>query len=181
MNVKQLGVEIRNLIASDDLSTAIELLSKHFHHNEQLDTLILQAGRLSRLRKEERAGTIPKDEANQELNHLRQNILSFVRDMDSTDDIEVEIDPTQTRKAYLETFRLSQTRIAVAKSLLKYDSEGLTISQLMATTPLEMRKPFIIVLAEMLELDFVEKEKRDKNTYWKISAAGKLFFKALVF
>lgn len=79
MDFKELETQIKELIAKDDIETAIKLLSKYFQNDPRLDEILLQSGQYHALLKDKVRGTIDYEEVTRMSNKLRANILSFIR------------------------------------------------------------------------------------------------------
>lgn len=79
MDFKELETQIKELIAKDEMETAIKLMVTYFQKDSRLDEIILQSGRYFALRKEQMSGTADREELNKNFNQLRMNILGFLK------------------------------------------------------------------------------------------------------
>lgn len=79
MNFQELETQIKELIAKDNIETAIELLTEYFQKDERLDEIILQSGIYFSAIKNHEKGVIGFEELNKTLKQLRANILSYLK------------------------------------------------------------------------------------------------------
>jgi len=167
---------IRHLIGQDELESAIDILSESFHGNEALDDLIMQSARYHNLQKELKNGTITGVEVKTELNTLRRNILTFLRAEEAT--LHDHTSDQDQIQAYRTDFLLSLTRVKVIKVLLSHDQQaiGLDITTLQRLSGIKRRKLVVDVLNELLEIEYLNKEKKEGKTCWRLSPEGVAFF-----
>ncbi len=91
MNFSELEIQIKDLIAKDEIEEAIGLLTKYFRGNNRLDDIVLQSGRYHSLRKDQIKGIVDYAEFNNSLNQLRANILSFLKSQEEESDFKSKI------------------------------------------------------------------------------------------
>jgi hypothetical protein len=95
MDIRKFTDNIGELIAKDDLQTAIDLLHKLLAKSAKLDEVIMQSARYTDITKQIRLGTVNFEEANVTKNKIRFAILDLLRDIeeqvDLNDDLKNEI------------------------------------------------------------------------------------------
>ena len=79
---KAFFTNIRQLIAEDDLSSAIQQLRILLENSAQLDEIIQQSTRLERIYKQIRLGVVSQEEANLTQNQISQGLLDFLREVE---------------------------------------------------------------------------------------------------
>lgn len=163
-----LRTKIRELIAKDEIENAIKLLTVSFQKSEQIDHLILQAGKYVALKKDQREGVIDYDKAQRAWNKLRKDILEFSNEKIDKEFLTEEKNKLSELKIQ---YRLSVARLAVLKVLNSLE-DGETITRIYQLSQLKNRKFVVQVLQELEEVNFVEKTKIDKLVYWKLSKEG---------
>ncbi len=72
---------IRNLIAKDDLDTAISRLRELLDNTPLLNEVLHQSGRFENIRKHIRLGTVSHSEANLTQNQIRAGLLDLVSEI----------------------------------------------------------------------------------------------------
>jgi hypothetical protein len=82
MDIRKFTDHIGDLIAKDDLQTAINLLHKLLAKSSKLDEVILQSARFSDITKQIRLGTVNFEDATVTKNKIRFAILDLVRDIE---------------------------------------------------------------------------------------------------
>ena len=82
MQGKNFIKEIRNLIARDDLSSAIRLLKDFLENSPKLDEVIHQSGRFFDIRKQIRLGLVSHQDATMAHNHIRVGLIDLVRELE---------------------------------------------------------------------------------------------------
>ena len=89
---------IRNLIANDDLSTALEKLRACLDNSPKLDEVLLQSGRFHDIRKQIRLGVLSHADANLTQNQIRAGLIELLREIeDSTADSSMQPDAALLR------------------------------------------------------------------------------------
>lgn len=76
-------VEIRHLIAQDDLATAISRLQSFLEDSPQLDEAIVQSARHRDILRQVRLGSVNVEQANQTKNHIRTGLLELLRELEA--------------------------------------------------------------------------------------------------
>ncbi len=179
MNLERFKQEIRNLVAQDKLETAIELLTEHFADHESLDDLIIQAARYEAVKKQWEGGIINVDTYNQEINTLRRNILSFIRNISS---IPVKEQPSPTLDRYEMEVAMSHARVVLGHLLLeKWDQdEVLNISTIFQQSKLRRRKLVVDFIAELENFDLIARRQKEGVISFHLNENGKSFFEKLL-
>ncbi len=180
MDENTLKNQIRKLIAENKLNSAIELLGSNIKNNESLDEIIIQLARYNAIKKESIQGTITSQELNQELNALRRNILSLIRE-----ETLIIQDPSKedfTLRVFKETLNMSLTRVKVANYFLaQYEkSQPVSISDTVLENKLKSRKLVVDFFDEMKKVDLLSKKKEGNRTYWMINEEGKKIMKEII-
>jgi len=198
MNNQELKVKIRSLISKNELQTAIDDLLSFYANSKKLDEIIIQSARYEGLKSENIKGTANKEELNKELNSLRNNILSFIRDNnfleEKTQLIQKEKENiTKSRKLNLDkevkiqsirefetNIAISITKIAIIEVLMSnYEKKiGCSISLIAKESKLKIRRLVVEFLRELDEHGLVEKRK-GRKTLWILNENGYMFFKNL--
>ena len=86
-----LAEEIRALVKQDKLSDALSKLGENVKDLPELDTVILQQGRLSALRKDIMEGTIYAEQVGKERNQIRENLLELVRELEKEGKAQTQV------------------------------------------------------------------------------------------
>lgn len=84
MNTKSFLAEIRNLIANDELSAALQQLRDLLYNSPKLDEAIVQSARFQNIRKQIRVGTVSHAEANLTQNQIRAELLELLREIENS-------------------------------------------------------------------------------------------------
>ncbi len=174
MNEAELKNQIRQFIAADKLDEAIQLLIAHTSDSEKLDEIIIQLARFNKIKKEESNGTMPNSEINNELNLLRNNLLSFTRIENFI--VKPPLNNVEYRvEDFEESFALSVTRVKVAEVFLSnlQTDKGITITAIMEQSNLNSRKLIVDFMNELNSLGLIEKNKYEEKTLWRINEKGK--------
>ncbi len=174
MNEVELKNQIRQFIAADKLDDAIQLLIAHTSDSEKLDEIIIQLARFNKIKREESNGTMPNSEINNELNLLRNNLLSFTR----AENFVVKPPPNPVEYSlndFEDSFALSFTRVKVAEVFLAnlQTDKGITITAIMEQSNLESRKLIVDFINELNSIGLIEKNKHEEKTLWRINDKGK--------
>ncbi len=177
MKNKALELQIKHLIAKDELEQVIQLLSAHFHNNSKLDEILLQSGRYHSLLRDQRKGIVAYLEVQKTLNQLRADILAFL-----TLELKEEIIPPSQEVSKNEKpinaaqkLRLSLARLSVLW-ILKRESnnpKGVTISGIYKKSKTKSRKNIYESIVEMEQGALIEKIKVGNRNYWKLTEKGK--------
>ncbi|MBK7475438.1 MAG: hypothetical protein IPI11_05240 [Haliscomenobacter sp.] len=85
MTTQQFIQNIRDLIAKDDLTTAIAGLKELLDHTPRLNEVLQQSGRFENIQKQIRLGTVSHSEANLTQNQIRLGLLDLVSEMEQQD------------------------------------------------------------------------------------------------
>ncbi|MBK8654541.1 MAG: tetratricopeptide repeat protein [Haliscomenobacter sp.] len=85
MTTQQFIQNIRDLIAKDDLTTAIAGLKELLDHTPRLNEVLQQSGRFENIQKQIRLGTVSHSEANLTQNQIRAGLLDLVSEMEQQD------------------------------------------------------------------------------------------------
>jgi hypothetical protein len=75
---------IRDLIAHDELPTALEKLRTLLENSPKLDEVLLQSGRFHDIRKQIRLGVLSHAEANLTQNQIRAGLLELLREIEES-------------------------------------------------------------------------------------------------
>lgn len=75
--------QMRELIARDELETALTQLRMLLEHSPQLDEAILQTARFSDIRRQIRLGLVSREEANLTQNQIRDGLLALLREIET--------------------------------------------------------------------------------------------------
>ncbi|MCB0555300.1 MAG: hypothetical protein KDD02_17265 [Phaeodactylibacter sp.] len=173
MTYQELEIQINNLIAKDEIEAAIALLSTYFSGHEALKDIVLQSGRYHSLRRDQRSGVVDYATVQQTLNQLRASILEFVRSVKSANLPGHGIQTTADIKhRIVAEFRPALAKVAVLL-LLKRKEAALTITEIYQLSRVKSRKHIHEVIKIMEELELVEREKRERINYWKLSQKGR--------
>ena len=173
MDFKELDRTIKKLVADDEIAAAIDLLSTYFKDHPVVHDIISQSGRYNSLYKEQIKGTIDFDTIQTYLNQLRANILVFVQNQKGTNGLGMPANIKENKD--IETdFKASVARISVLWLLYdtKHRVDGLVITDICRLTQSKSRKFIVEALKESEAAKIIEKEKKGKNTYWRITAKG---------
>jgi len=84
MDAKSFLDNIRDLIANDDLTGALQQLRKLLDNSPKLDEAILQSARFQDIRKQIRLGLISHAEANLTQNQIRAGLLDLLREIENS-------------------------------------------------------------------------------------------------
>lgn len=172
MSEPELKDLIRQLIASDDLDAALQLLIRHTEDPVQRDGIIIQLARYNDVKKARANGMMSHSEINHELNKLRDSLLSHLR----TEKLMAPTAPQPySLKDFEETLALSLTRVRVSEILLSSLAleKGLTITAIMSESRLGSRKLVMDYIKELTIAGLVDKVKESGKTLWRINEAGK--------
>lgn len=174
MAYPELEIQIINLIAKDEMEAAIALLSKHFSGNEKLKAIVLQSGRFHSLKKDQANGVVDYATVQQTLNQLRANILDFMSSVRAAQAQEADAHPTAEKPGATDQFRPALARVAVLLLLnrVEKDQEGLTITEIYEASRIKSRKFIFEAVKEMEDYDLLEKQKKGRLNYWKLSGRG---------
>ncbi|AEE54022.1 hypothetical protein [Haliscomenobacter hydrossis] len=180
MNRKQLTEKIKQLVAYDQLDEALILLMEHFKNDAEIDAIIMQNARYSRLKKETSYGTAKPEHINQELNLLNQSIIAFVNNQVSAQE---NLEDTNNKHMYFEEFLLSVTRVEVSKVLInEYGSNNIDLdfTTILKISGLKHRKYVVKFILEMQNNNLVVKKNKIGNkTTWELNVEGLEFLKKL--
>lgn len=173
MDFKELDRTIKKLVADDEIEAAIDLLSTYFKDHPVVHDIILQSGRYKSLYKEQIKGTIDFDTIQTYLNQLRANILIFVQNQKGTNGLETPTNSKENKDIEID-YKASVARISVLWLLYdpKYRVDGLSISDIYNLTHSKSRKFIVEALKEAETSQIVEKEKKGKSAYWRITEKG---------
>lgn len=80
----QIITDVRNFIAKDELSNAIELLSRILENDKSLDELIIQSAKKYRIEKEVRSGIVSYEDASITKNQITNALLEICRNIEKT-------------------------------------------------------------------------------------------------
>lgn len=80
----QITTDVRNFIAKDELSNAIELLSEILKNDKSLDELIIQSAKKYRIEKEIRSGIVSYENATVTKNQITNALLEICRNIEET-------------------------------------------------------------------------------------------------
>ena len=86
-----LAEEIRELVKKDKLAEALSRLGNSLQDLPELDTVILQQGRLSALRKDIMEGTAYAEQVGKERNQIRVNLLDLVRELEKQGKAQTQV------------------------------------------------------------------------------------------
>ncbi|MCG8326978.1 MAG: hypothetical protein MI974_04790 [Chitinophagales bacterium] len=171
MTSKEAKKQIQELVAQDELEAAIKLLASYFENNKRLDDILMQSAQYHAYQKGLRNGLISFAEVQQQLNYLRSNILSFIREEQastpSIDNIQKEIQSDYKHAiAKVCTIRLLSHHI--------YMESGLSITSLQKHSRVKNRKYIATTIRELEAYGFVIKNgnDRDENTLYKLTETG---------
>lgn len=87
MHPQQFIPHIRNLIAKNDLSTALAQLRLLLANSPQLDEAILQTARFQDIRRQIRLGMVSHTEATLTKNQIRAGLIDFLREMEEQEKV----------------------------------------------------------------------------------------------
>ena len=172
MRNHDLKKEIRKLVAEDKLEQAIELLSDNTNDNEDFDNIIIQHARYNKVRKDTIDGSTTTDTINRELNALRKNILSFIRQEDFEFTAE-EKEEELSLSMFKESLSISRTRFVISEILLTNSNSEFTIAQLWKQSQLNSRKLVYDFISDLDKLKLIDKEKRNIGVIWKLNKKGR--------
>lgn len=167
--------ELKALLAKNELEKVIDLLSKNFADNDQLDQLILQSGQFHALKKDQQKGVMDYGEQQKYFNQFRSNILDFVNDLP-----EVKIvDEQEGKKQLKANYQLAKARINILTVLLEITTAE-TISKIYQLSNIKQRKLVVQCLNELTEVGYIEKKKIGSNVYWQLTDSGIPFAKSFI-
>ncbi len=84
MNTTQFIQEIRDLIARDELTQALQFLRQLLANSPKLDEALHQSGRFENIRRQIRLGTISHAEANLTQNQIRAGLLELLSEIENS-------------------------------------------------------------------------------------------------
>jgi len=175
MKQSSLVDELKALLAKNELEKVINLLSKNFSDNDQLDQLILQSGQFHALKKDQQKGIIDYGEQQKYFNQFRSNILDFLNDIPA-----VKIEDKQEEKKQLKVnYQLAKARISVLTVLLEITAAE-TISKIYQLSKLKQRKLLVQCLNELTAVGYIEKKKIGPTVYWQLTDSGIPFAKSFI-
>ncbi len=192
MNNQELKEKIRKLVSKDKLESALETLLKFYKDNEKIDDIIIQSARYENIRNESIDGRIDKNEFDKELNSLRRNILSFVKDNNI---LEEDLPPKGKKNNRLDlkqglktssieeletNIGISMAKIAVADILVSNYKKnvGYSVTAIFKESNLKIRRLVFEFLEELYEYKLLDKVE-GKETLWMLNEKGYQFFKGL--
>jgi hypothetical protein len=171
MKSEELKQQIRELIAGNDLESAIGLLANCYQHSEQRDAVLLQSAKYYELRKAYRDGFIDFESFQQKMNHLRASILEYTR--------QEQAEPIQNSlsKSDLKSdFKRSIARISILYLLSSetYRNTGLSITQIHVHSRRKSRRYIAECVLELEAHRYLEKtlDKNSKINLWKLTEEG---------
>lgn len=89
---------IRNLIAQNELPTALEKFRTLLENSPKLDEVVLQSGRFQDIRRQIRLGVVSQTEANLTQNQIRAGLLDLLQEIeDSTAETSIQPDAPALR------------------------------------------------------------------------------------
>lgn len=106
---------IRNLIAKDDLKTAIQQLSALLKDSPQLDEALQQSARYHHVLKQIRLGVVDDEAANITQNQIRHGLLELLREVEEQAQAHAEI------QSEVEKHQRSATFIQHAEKIYNID------------------------------------------------------------
>lgn len=181
MKNKALELQIKQLIAKDELEQAIQLLSAHFHNNSKLDEILLQSARYHSLLRDQRKGIVDYLEVRKTLNLLRADVLAFLKlelteeRTSVSEEVSKEVAEQEKPISISQKLRLSLARLSVLWILKKENNspKGVTISGIHKKSKTKSRKNIYESIVEMEQGALIEKNKIGNRTYWKLTEKGK--------
>ena len=174
--------EVQRSIGEGDLEEAFKTFLSYFdsHPERQAghDAVLIQSGRYMQLRRDRESGTLDSRQFNLEMNSIRQNILSVVREEDTY--LSSLSNPTSQGKrkdqTLVEGYQSAFARIHVLACLLdpKFVDRGLDIGSLTRISQLEKRKLIVAVLNELAEAELLERYKDNEGglTHNRLTPSG---------
>lgn len=166
MSFSELEAKIKQLIAIDEIESAIGLLLTHFQNNKKLEEIILLSGIYHSLMKDMAKGTIDYVEVQKTLNKLRASILDFMKKyVESANATTIAIE---------NHYRLSFTKICILWILYleKDNPPTLNVSKIQAKSKIKNRKHIADSIYEMEKHNLVSKQKVETIICWKLTEKG---------
>ncbi len=108
LSKNQLIKDVRNFIAKDEVSNAIELLSKVLKNDKTLDELIIQSAKKFRIEKEIRSGVVSYENALVTKNQITNALLEICRDVESTIEQSIKLNSGELLNEIVQSHFLHQ-------------------------------------------------------------------------
>jgi hypothetical protein len=111
---------IRDLIAKDDLATAIARLRELLDNTPLLDEVLQQSGRFENIRKQIRLGVVSHDEANLAQNKIRAALLELVGEIEHIRGVSnpSDVENTALRRELESAISIVHSKNVVANSTI---------------------------------------------------------------
>ena len=94
-NTQTFFAQLRDLIARDELPSALEQLRTLLNNSPQLDEVLLQSGRFQDVRKQIRLGMVSNAEADLTQNQIRAGLLELLREIEHSAGLSEELTSSQ--------------------------------------------------------------------------------------
>ena len=168
MNYKELREEVRQLVGQNEVEKALDRLYHYCEQQDLKDEVMVQTGRYRQFSQDRRQGIIDHDQFYRLTNPLRDSILKFVRELETTAKAQTEPD-------YRKVFQLSHARYRVAELLMKSktgEGKGLVINEIQEKGGITNRKYVIHSIRELEKNGLVRKDRVNGLTHYTLNDQG---------
>lgn len=180
MDLSELQLKTRTLIAEGQLRQAIKGLIENVKPEEYHNPLILQLAKMQSAKTAALEGRIDHQEEQKQLNQIRSFVLNTVDQLKEKD--LRQPGNHQNQQSVTDVFEQSIARITVIWVLFQdqYLETGLSIKEVYAFSKLEKRKYIVQVLNELQNTGRIEKYKKNSVIYWKLTSSGSVLAKKVL-
>ncbi len=87
MKTNDFIAHLRQLIANDDLPTALQQLKAFFEESPKLNEVLLQSARYASIKEQIRLGSVQFEQANVEKNQIRHGLLELLSELEAKENL----------------------------------------------------------------------------------------------